>query len=123
MRLLSRRVGIAFVAGALLVGAFFVADPGRVLLLDSYDAIDAHTLRVTTCSAPALTWTRLTRIAERSTEVEITVKSFTLPLPVGSSCEVVEFMVTLEAPIGDREVTDGTHVVPRRFGSGHAELS
>ena len=100
------------------VGAFLAVDPGERLEVLSYDAIDAHTLRMTTCtSAPELTWTRVSRVEETATEVEVTVKAFQLPLPVGQSCETLDFIVTLEDPIGDREVNDGTNVVPRRHGS------
>jgi hypothetical protein len=100
------------VIGVVLVVWLFVLEPGNPRLLDDYALEDADTLRVGTTTIDA-GWTRVTEVTETESEVLIVVKLFTWPVPGGGPEERIEFVVDLDAPLGDRVVTDPFHEVLR----------
>lgn len=109
----------ALIRWAIVLGVvalvFFVASPGNVLMLDYYELEDADTIRVGT-SAGSAAWTRVTDVTETSSKVQITVKSWSWPVPQADVGYPIELTVNLETPLGDRQVTDLLHVVPLRTG-------
>ena len=98
---------------ALGAAAFFLASAGRVLVIDTYELVDAARVRVSTYASSAA-WTRVTGVSETSSQVHITVKLWEWPVPQAGIGEPLDLTVTLDAPLGDRRVTDGLHEVPRR---------
>ncbi len=109
-RILSRwAIGLGIVA--LIAAAFLVAEPGDVLTIESYELIEPETIRIRT-SAGSAAWTRVTQVTETASRVQITVKSTGWPVPQSDVANPLELTVMLDAPLGDRHVTDGLHVVP-----------
>ena len=81
-------------------------------MIDFYKLLDPATIRVTTYAGSAA-WTRVTDVTETSSQVDIVLKSWEWPVPQAGIGELVPLTVTLDAPLGDRLVTDGLHEVPR----------
>lgn len=101
-------VGSAVAVVALLTAGFLALNPGTARLLDYYEVVDANTIIGGTVTGDA-SWTRVTGVVESSSEVKITVRSFTWPVTTASIGRQIELTVSLEAPLGDRRVTDEFH--------------
>ena len=99
---------VALIAGG--IWAQFGAGPDPI---DSYRLIDDDTIAIMTTTGD-LTWTRVTSVHETETQVEITVRSVTVPLPMASVAFPLELTVSLREPLGDRQVMDGSGHSPTR---------
>jgi hypothetical protein len=100
-------LGVVGLAAAVL----FFAEPGDVLTIDSYELVEPATIHVRT-SAGSAAWTRVTEVTETASRVQIAVKSWGWPVPQSNFAHPLELTVMLDAPLGDRQVTDGVHVEP-----------
>jgi len=104
-----KRVAIALLVVAVVAaGAYLVLD--RPWDIETYRAVDEHTLVVTTSSG-WLDWTRVTSIDETPASVVINMRSFRLPLP-GTGGPARDFTVVLQNPLSGREVIDGSTGLP-----------
>lgn len=103
--------GVVAAAGAV----FAVMD--RPAPLDYYRLVGDRTIVVHTITGRA-TWTRVSSVSESPTSVVVTVRSFRIPFVPASGVGIpIEFVITLEAPLGDRTVVDaatGAAVRPSR---------
>lgn len=112
-RTLQIALAVVLLAIALVV-THFVVTPGNVGLLDWYEPVDDHTIRIGTTTGD-FTWTRVTAVVESPAEVRVTVTSTGWPLvTTGDVGRDFEVLVSLEQPLGDRRVFDPFHEVPRR---------
>jgi hypothetical protein len=103
--LIGAGIGVAIVAHA--------ASGGSPMRVDSY-TVEGPTTIVIQADGGSGTWLRLTDVEESSTEVRITVKRISVPLPRTAAAVPIYFVVELDDPLGDRVVTDGFGEVLRR---------
>jgi methyl coenzyme M reductase alpha subunit len=72
-----------------------------------FHTVDQHTLVVGTDTGP-WSWTRVTGVSETPTTITVWVSSLELPLPGADARHVVELVVKLHDPIGNRAEVAGS---------------
>lgn len=97
------------VALLVLLGALVVAQNSTVLLpeIDSYAVVSQRTITVRVGVAPC-SWTRVTNVAETSSEVRVRIETLPCPIPGPGTAalEIRELTVSLGADLGSRVVAD-----------------
>jgi hypothetical protein len=97
----------------LVAALVLAAGAGVFVALDRPDPIDYYrlvgdrTIVVGTLTGVA-TWSRVSSVTETPTSVVVAVRSFRFPVPAPAAGIPIEYVVTLEAPLGDRTVVDAT---------------
>jgi hypothetical protein len=108
-----------WLAGALVVlGVLLAAQNSTVVVpdMDYYRVVNQRTIAVRVAVAPC-SWTRVTNVAETTTEVRVRVETLPCPLLLPSTAELAlrEITVSLAADLGTRVVEDANgQVVPLR---------
>ena len=97
---------LAIAVVATLVAVRLLDQP---LALESYRLADPQTVVVTGYGTTSA-WTRVTGIAEGEAAVTISVNSFEITgfLPHTNAADRIEIEVRLNAPLGSRDVVDGS---------------
>jgi hypothetical protein len=95
----------AILVGVAIVAAVAAWQGGDVLALDRYRSDDER-LTVTVTAGPSA-WTRVMRVTESADRVAVEVKSLGFPGPTAAVAKEFTFTVTLDSPLGSREVVDG----------------
>ncbi len=97
---------LAIAVVATLVAVRLLDQP---LALESYRLADPQTVVVTGYGTTSA-WTRVTGIAESEATVTISVNSFEITgfLPHTNAADRIEIEVRLNAPLGSRDVVDGS---------------
>ena len=95
------------VVGGLIAGVSFVAldrpDP-----IDYYRLVGDQTIVVGALTGQA-TWSRVSSVTETPTSVVVAVRSFDIPfVPRAEGGLLIEYVVTLDSPLGDRTVLDAS---------------
>lgn len=100
-------VGTVGLAALLIVRANATVLVDTYPRLDSYRVIDEQTLSVRVAVA-AGGWTRITNVAESTTEVRVTVESLNWPLPLPGAHDLVlrDLTVSLAGDLAARLVVD-----------------
>ena len=101
-----------------VVGILLLAQNSTVVVpqMNSYALVDQRSIAVQVGVAPC-SWTRVTDVAETSTEVRIKVETLPCPIPGPGTAELAvrEVAVSLAADLGARIVEDANgQAVPRR---------
>lgn len=106
-----RRTWVA-VALVLLVAVVLIRSNATVFVdgyprMASYGIVDQRTIVVTVAVSPR-SWTRVTSVAETSTEVRVTVESLDWPIPLPGTAELdlQDLTVSLAQDLGTRAVRD-----------------
>ena len=106
------------VALFVVVGVLLLAQNSTVVVpeMNSYSVVDQRSIVVQVGVAPC-SWTRVTNVAETSTEVRVKVETLPCPIPGPGTAELAvrELKVSLAADLGVRIVEDanGQAVPPR----------
>jgi hypothetical protein len=105
--------GVLFGTVALLAVGFWMLRPGsQPLVVDYYRVVDEDSIIIGTLTGLNVE-TRITKVAEASDSVTITVQSFTIALgPSTDRGYPIELPVELGEPLGERAVFDPYHAVP-----------
>ena len=117
---ISRKAVLAAASLALIV-VIVIRSNATVLAnssprMDSYRLVDDRTIILTVAVGPR-SWTRVTRVTETPTDVQITVESlvFPIPLPATAHLELRELTISLADDLGTRVVRDADGLaVPSR---------
>jgi hypothetical protein len=97
----------------LVAALVLAAGAGVFVALDRPDPIDYYrlvgdrTIVVGTITGVA-TWSRVSSVTETPTSVVVAVRSFRFPVPATAAGIPIEYVVTLESPLGDRTVLDAS---------------
>ncbi len=104
----SRR-GWSVLAITLVATLVVVRMLDQPLALESYRLVDPQSVVVTGYGTTSA-WTRVTGLAESETTVTISVNSFEITgfLPHTDAADRIEIEVRLDAPLGSRDVVDGS---------------
>lgn len=97
-----------FIAAAVVVTAVWalMAIYDRAQPLDYYRLVGDRTIVVGTITGRG-TWTRVSSVTETPISIVVAVRSFPIPfVPAAGVGIPIEFVITLEAPLGDRTVVD-----------------
>jgi hypothetical protein len=113
----SRKVWLA-VALIAVVGVLLLAQNSTVLVpdMDSYSVVDQRTIAVRVAVAPC-SWTRVTNVAETSTDVRVKVETWPCPLPLAGTGELTlrDLTVSLTSDLASRVVQDASgQAIPSR---------
>ena len=75
--------------------------------MDSYAVVDQRTITVRVGVAPC-SWTRVTDVAETTTEIRVRIETLPCPIPVPGTAELAlrDLTVPLAADLGSRVVMD-----------------
>ncbi len=105
-RLRRRWVAFAIVVVVMLATLRLLDQP---LALESYRLVDPQTVVVTGYGTKAA-WTHVTGLAEGEATVTISVNSFEIIgfLPHTNEADRIEVEVRLSAPLGSRDIVDGS---------------
>ena len=99
------RLALALIV-AIPVVTFLLTDRSPQIV--SYRLGDERTIVVTTAVGPG-SWTRLGSVVETAESVTVTVRSFHFQFGAGPGyAALVEIVITLREPLGDRQVIDGS---------------
>jgi hypothetical protein len=80
----------------------------RAAPIEYYRLVGDRTIVVGTITGVA-TWSRVSSVTETPTSVVVAVRSFDIPFVPRSGVGLpIEYVVTLEAPLGDRTVVDAS---------------
>ncbi len=106
------------VAMVVVVGVLLLAQNSTVVVpeMNSFAVVDQRSLSVQVGVAPC-SWTRVTNVAETSTEVRVKVETLPCPIPWPGTAELAvrELTVSLAADLGARIVQDANgQAVPLR---------
>jgi hypothetical protein len=108
-----------WLAVALVVLGILVLAQGSTVLVpevNSYVVVDQRTLAVRVGVAPC-SWTRVTDVAETTTEVRVKVETLPCPIPLPGTAALAirDLTVSLAADLGTRAVEDASgQAVPSR---------
>jgi hypothetical protein len=103
-----------------VIVALLLLAQNSTVTLDSYRVLDERTIGVSAGVAPC-SWTRVTRVAESATDVQVAVETWPCPIPgPGTAARVGrELIVALGQRLGTRTVHDVTgRRIPDRSTSG-----